>query len=319
MINEKVHADPIDKLAAEFDASENARYLYTKEKSTKQVIKDIRDTLLLLKRENDDDKFNKEWSSSIALNILAFVAIMIFLFSTGNRSDSDFIEELKLPAYIISIMLSTVWIGINIEKTLVFKEIWKFNTAKIILSLSFTGLIVYCTSEASAIINEVFNIDPSFFPFTRSFLVAYLFFKKISFLVYLLAIAGVVCVINILAYFKSKWDGKNEMEFSFGALLYIFFTCMFSYFALGWVSSNFNDEVLNRKVYLLAHQLDFNKKNACSNLKDGEASVIYLGPNQDKVLVDFNNEEILTASNFLEGTYWYANNNKELKILPCLH
>ncbi|MDO7923904.1 hypothetical protein [Enterobacter asburiae] len=141
-----------------------------------------------IKRESEDKKYNEQWNSSVALNILAIIAILIFIFSTSNSSGSEFIETLKLPAYIISIMLSTIWIGINIERTLIFKELWRFKTAKIILSLSFTGLIVYCTAEASAIINDVFNIDPSFFPFTRSFLVAYLFFKKISILVYLLAI-----------------------------------------------------------------------------------------------------------------------------------
>ncbi|HBM1441688.1 TPA: hypothetical protein LUI45_004654 [Salmonella enterica subsp. enterica] len=291
----------------------------TNEKSTKQIIKDIRDAVLFIKNESENKKYNEQWNSSITLNTLAIVAILIFIFSTSNSSDSEFIETLKLPAYIISIMLSTIWIGINIERTLMFKELWKFKTTKIILSLSFTGLIVYCTAEASSIINDVFNIDPSFFPFTRSFLVAYLFFKKISILVYLLAIVGVVCIINIISYFKLKWDGNSDVRFPIGALIYIIFTCIFSYFALGWVYSNFNDGVLNKKVYSLAHQLDFNKKNPCSNLQDFEVSVIFLRPNQEKVLVDFNKEEMLTASSFLEGIYWYKYDKNELKILQCLH
>ncbi|ENH1950015.1 hypothetical protein ABVX03_000561 [Salmonella enterica] len=319
MTNEKINTESFKKLLAEFDSSDNANYRYSNEKSTKQIIKDIRDAVLFIKNESENKKYNEQWNSSITLNTLAIVAILIFIFSTSNSSDSEFIETLKLPAYIISIMLSTIWIGINIERTLMFKELWKFKTTKIILSLSFTGLIVYCTAEASAIINDVFNIDPSFFPFTRSFLVAYLFFKKISILVYLLAIVGVVCIINIISYFKLKWNGNSDVRFPIGALIYIIFTCIFSYFALGWVYSNFNDDVLNKKVYSLAHQLDFNKKNPCSNLQDFEVSVIFLGPNQEKVLVDFNKEEMLTASSFLEGIYWYTYDKNELKILQCLH
>ena len=319
MINERIDAESLNKLVAEFDSSDNANYRYSNDKSTKQIIKDIRDGVLFIKKESESKKYNEQWNASVAVNILAFIAILIFIFSTSKSSDSEFIETLKLPAYIISIMLSTMWIGINIERTLIFKELWRFKTAKIILSLSFTGLIVYCTAEASAIINDVFNIDSSFFPFTRSFLVAYLFFKKISILVYLLAIIGVFCIINIISYFKSKWVGNNDLNFPFGALFYIFFTCVFSYFALGWVDSNFNDDLLNKKVYSLAHQMDFNNKNPCSNLQDLEVSVIFLGPNQDKVLVDFNKEEILTASSFLEGGYWYSYDKNELKILQCLH
>ncbi|ELY3772770.1 hypothetical protein SMX71_002402, partial [Cronobacter dublinensis] len=186
MSNEKIDSASLSKLVAEFNSSDNANYKYSNDKSTKQIIKDIRDAVLFIKRESEDKKHNEQWNSSVALNILAIAAILIFIFSTSNSSDSELIETLKLPAYIISIMLSTIWIGINIERTLIFKELWRFKTAKIIVSLSFTGLIVYCTAEASAIINDVFNIDPSFFPFTRSFLVSYLFFKKISILVYLL-------------------------------------------------------------------------------------------------------------------------------------
>ncbi|EHC4524978.1 hypothetical protein JS958_002798 [Salmonella enterica subsp. enterica serovar Infantis] len=319
MTNEKINTESFRKLVAEFDSSDNANYRYSNEKSTKQIIKDIRDAVLFIRNESENKKYNEQLNSSIVLNTLAIVAILIFIFSTSNSSDSEFIETLKLPAYIISVMLSTIWIGINIERTLIFKELWRFKTAKIILSLSFTGLIVYCTAEASAIINDVFNIDSSFFPFTRSFLVAYLFFKKISILVYLLAIVGVFCIINIISYFKSKLGGDRDIKFPIGALIYIFFTCIFSYFALGWVYSNFNDDVLNKKVYSLAHKLDFNKKNPCSNLQGIEVSVIFLGPNQDKVLVDFNKEEMLTASSFLEGIYWYTYDKNELKILQCLH
>ncbi|EHA1740804.1 hypothetical protein JHQ11_001483 [Salmonella enterica subsp. enterica serovar Javiana] len=319
MTNEKINTESFRKLVAEFDSSDNANYRYSNEKSTKQIIKDIRDAVLFIRNESENKKHNEQLNSSIVLNTLAIVAILIFIFSTSNSSDSEFIETLKLPAYIISVMLSTIWIGINIERTLIFKELWRFKTAKIILSLSFTGLIVYCTAEASAIINDVFNIDSSFFPFTRSFLVAYLFFKKISILVYLLAIVGVFCIINIISYFKSKLGGNRDIKFPIGALIYIFFTCIFSYFALGWVYSNFNDDVLNKKVYSLAHKLDFNKKNPCSNLQGIEVSVIFLGPNQDKVLVDFNKEEMLTASSFLEGIYWYTYDKNELKILQCLH
>lgn len=319
MTGDKNYAESIKKLASEFDEENNSYYTSVNNKSTKQIIKDIKDAVLFLKSEKENDKFNAEWDSSIALNALAFVAIVIFVFSTGNKSDSEFIEGLKLPAYIISIMLSTLWIGVNIERTLVFKEIWKFKTAKIILSLSFTGLVIYCTSEASAVINDVFNIDPSFFPFTRSFLVSYFFFKKISILVYLLVIFCVFCLLNLASYLKEKLSGNTDVKFPGGGVIYIIFTCIFGYFALGWFGNNFNDSVINKKVYSLAHQLDFNKNNPCLNLKGIEVSVIFLGPNQDKVFVDFNKEETLNASSFLEGEDWYVYSKNDLKILPCLH
>ena len=45
MTNEKINSESLDKLVAEFDSSDNASYRYSSEKSTKQIIKDIRDAV----------------------------------------------------------------------------------------------------------------------------------------------------------------------------------------------------------------------------------------------------------------------------------
>lgn len=51
MTNEKINSESLDKLVAEFDSSDNANYRYSSEKSTKQIIKDIRDAVFLLKEK----------------------------------------------------------------------------------------------------------------------------------------------------------------------------------------------------------------------------------------------------------------------------
>ncbi|KJI64825.1 hypothetical protein UP00_06835, partial [Enterobacter asburiae] len=79
MTNEKINSESLDKLVAEFDSSDNANYRYSSEKSTKQIIKDIRDAVFFIKRESEDKKYNEQWNSSVALNILAIIAILIFI------------------------------------------------------------------------------------------------------------------------------------------------------------------------------------------------------------------------------------------------
>lgn len=51
MTNEKINSESLDKLVAEFDSSDNANYRYSSEKSTRQIIKDIRDAVFLLKEK----------------------------------------------------------------------------------------------------------------------------------------------------------------------------------------------------------------------------------------------------------------------------
>jgi len=137
--------------------------------------------------------------------------------------------------------------------------------------------------------------------------------------VYLLILVAAICVIHIFSYIKCKWNGESNVDFSFWPLSYIFFVLVFSYFSWGWVGKNFNEDVLSEKVYLLAHQLDFNNKNPCSNLKGSEVSVIFLGQNHDQVLVDYNTEKPASVSDFIEGNYFKGNLRGELKILKCLH
>lgn len=55
MTNEKINTDSITKLAAEFDAIENSHYRYSNDKTTKCIIKEIRDNLLFIKREKENE------------------------------------------------------------------------------------------------------------------------------------------------------------------------------------------------------------------------------------------------------------------------
>ncbi|EJM3833950.1 hypothetical protein NOH83_004525, partial [Salmonella enterica] len=67
MTNEKINTESFKKLLAEFDSSDNANYRYSNEKSTKQIIKDIRDAVLFIKNESENKKYNEQWNSSITL------------------------------------------------------------------------------------------------------------------------------------------------------------------------------------------------------------------------------------------------------------
>lgn len=307
----------IKHLASEFQVDEYSQF--RKEKPTKQLIKDISDAVTYLKQEKELEGERKEWNVTSALNSLAILAIFIFIFSISKKGDYESIERLKLYAYILSVILSTIWIGVNIERLSLFRELWKFGITKLTISLFFTALVVFSTATASAVINGVFGIDSSFFPFTRSFLTAYIFFRHASQLIYLLLIVAAFNLLLIGAYLKRLLCDNDELDIPWKSLVFIFLTLVFSYFAWGWSGSNYDNDTLNKKVYLLAHQLDFNDKNMCINIKDDNVGVIFLGQNQSQVFVDYNTTKPDSFSDFIEGSQYYGLQMKDFKILPCLH
>ncbi|WP_407289506.1 hypothetical protein ACHQJC_17215 [Raoultella planticola] len=309
--------DALKYLASEFQIDEQSRF--KKVKPTKQLIQDIADAIIYLKQEKQYSGEKKEWGIINSLNGLAVLAILIFILSINRSGDSEYIGKWKFYAYIVSVSFTTIWIGVNIERIFLVRELWKFGITKVMVSLAFTALLIFSTAIASSTINNIFGIDSSYFPFTRGFLTAYVFFTHASQLVYLLLFTALLNFLPIGLYFKEWWGGNSDEKFPWGSLCFIVLTLVFTYFSIRWVGDNFNEGILNEKVYILAHQLDFNDNNLCINLRDKNASVIFLGAEQKQVLVDFNNVKLGSISRFVEGGRSFNLEMKDLQVMSCLY
>ncbi|MBH3072775.1 hypothetical protein I5M92_22115 [Serratia marcescens] len=307
--------DAIKYLATEFQTDEQSRFKTIK--PTKQLIKDIADAVTYIKQEEKYEEEKKKWGVISTLNSLAILTILTLIFSINRDSDSEYLGEWKLYTYLASVSFTTIWIEVNIEKSYFFNELWRFSITKIMVSLSITALIVFSTATASFQINNIFGVDSSYFPFTRSFLTAYLFFTYASKIIYVLLIAASLNLLLIVLYIKDILNGENEREFPWGSICFVILTLILTYFSWFWVSNNFNDKKLNEKIYLLAHQLDFNDSNLCENLRGEHVSVIFLGSEQRQVLVDFNTIKPDSVSSFVEGKHFFSIEMKNLKVIPC--
>ncbi|MGG6193507.1 hypothetical protein ACQV2B_05330 [Pantoea allii] len=317
MLEDKDSKATLKEILSEFQRDD---YVFErKNKSIKQLLRGIYQSVSYLENKHKEEEYDKKWGIDGTINSLAIVAFFMFLFATGHKSDSDFVEGLKFPSYILSVLFSVIWIGVQLERITFFRELWAFNFTKLVVSISITGLIVFCSSIASSLINSVFGVDPSLFPFSRSFLTALVFFKYMSPLVIVLVLTSFFHLIPIYAYLKGlREDGP--VNFPFNSVCFIFFTIVFGSFTWKWLENNFNDSVMNDKVYLLARFLDFNDNNACHNLKERKVGVLFLGQNQNQVLVDYNN--LINSSNlefFVEGKFHGVFQRSDFKILPCMH
>jgi hypothetical protein len=68
--------------------------------------------------------------------------------------------------------------------------------------------------------------------------------------------------------------------------------------AYNWLYQSLNEAQLPTKVYQMARTLDFNSRHACANLPAG-VNVVYIGPEQNKVLVDTGAEPALAFKDFI--------------------
>jgi hypothetical protein len=167
--------------------------------------------------------------------------------------------------------------------------------------VAFSALLVFCTGKASAMINAIFAVDASALPFTRAIVTGLLIFQY----VYPLLIIVVVAVVAHLVY-TADWVHhtllkKDRYEaIPWRSTLFLLLGTSTLVFSARWVNRDFAEVRWPKKIYRLAHVVDFNSSYTCTNLPKG-MSVLFLGPQQDRVLVDLGRPQTNELEAFING------------------
>ncbi|EAU0864506.1 hypothetical protein AKH48_26015, partial [Salmonella enterica] len=139
-------------------------------------------TAFVKKLQNYDElkKRQDESEKSYALIVIGILALICLALGIAKTDSEDWFSQWQFTCILLSIIFSTLWLGVFIERTLIFKVLWNSIITKCITSIAISGLIIFCTAKSSALLNGVFGIDSSSFPYTRSFLTGFLFLKYIN-------------------------------------------------------------------------------------------------------------------------------------------
>lgn len=273
----------------------------------------------ILKRLNKDEleKIGKDYDVPNTLIILVVLSGVCFILSISNTDPDDWLTKWKFTFFIFSIIFSMLWLGISIERLSFFKTLWSFGVVKLVISLSISALLLFCTARSSLLINSVFGIDSSTFPFTRSFLSFFLFLKYLSPFLFLFIIISVFHVFNIIGYFKNN---DNYESFPASSFCFIVFSAMVAGFFSLCLYKYFSEEKLLAKTYVLARSLDFNEENHCLNLKNKKVGVVFIGSSQDKILIDENEIQVNNLENFFknESVNFNSSNGFKFKVERCI-
>lgn len=291
---------------------------YERNDTLKDHVAAILDHAKSMERQREDEKETQSYGVTRALVALAVLTVFLLFNGFGRSGEWAWLDQHRFAIRLWGITLAAVFVGVSIERSSFFKSLWTFGFTKLIASLAISALIVFSTGKASSLINEVFAVDASALPFTRAIVAGLLAFQYAYPLLIVVAIFAILHALNAVEWIRSKWSGRVQYEDPpLQSILFLILSLVILLSFTRWVNKDFSDEAWPAKVYRLAHTLDFNSKYQCTNLREN-LSVVFLGPEQARVLVDVNNAQTDDIESFVDGRISsQVEIPQQFHVLPC--
>lgn len=292
--------ETLDKIHGQLSGGESDLYS-SKDKSIKYYIAHISTSLSrwIYKKERDTEQ--NIYNTNFALGFLAIASITLIRLGSQENPDFEWVEKNSLSIQIWGIIMAAVYIGASIERSELFKSVWKFSFTKLIASIAVSGLIAYSTGKAASAINSIFGVDASALPITLIFTTAIILFHLIAPFLLGISLAILIHIMIVVGWIKAKIKDETHDFPPFHSIMFSIVAAIIMYFGWEWSNNELSKSRLPEKIYLMAHSLDFNGKHLCANIPDS-TPVIFLGADQNSVLVtphgleDFDFSTFFTAS-----------------------
>ncbi len=272
---------------------------YLSKRTLKSYIYQILNHIRRADRFKENKEKSEDYNESWALGFLSVIAVILIYNGSHNSEDYDWLQQSSFSLKLWGIALVAIYLGASIERSLLFKGLWKFNFTKLVVSVSLSGLVVFSTGKAAGLINLVFGIDASAFPFTLVFTSGLIVFHYLLPLMFLVGIAALIHTFIVLSWLKVKFSKSTYEPLPYNSFAFSILAIIFFVLCIGWSENEFSEKQLPEKIYKLAHLLDFNALNKCSNIKK-DIPLVFLGASQNMVLADMYAPNISNMKSFFE-------------------
>lgn len=238
-------------------------------------------------------------SINIALGVLAVIAVLfLWLGLWVNSNDWEWLKSHRFSLRLWGTAFAAVYVGVSIERTSIFNRLWSFGFTKIVASISVSALVIFSTGKASSLINNIFGVDASVFPYTRAYIAGILAFRYSSPLLIVVGFFAVFHAFDLLGYFKAKSFSDYISDLPGKSIAFLILAIVVLFFSWQWINRDFSESALPAKIYRLAHALDFNSRHSCINVKEN-LSVVFVGADHSKVLVDMSGVQTEDIESFV--------------------
>ncbi|WP_175948149.1 hypothetical protein [Burkholderia pyrrocinia] len=277
-----------------------------------ELLKEAREVKRQREYEKEAEERDKSWAVG-ALAVLASVLIIV-----GMSRQGSWLDDYLFPIRLWAIGFAAVFVGVSIERSSFFTRLWAYGFTKLTASIAVSALVVFSTGKASSLINGVFPVDASALPFTRAIVAGLLAFEYAYPLLLVVAVFAAIHTLVLFGWVKLKLSGEGkyyEPPIQSVAFLLLSTVVLVSY--AKWVNKDFSNEAWPAKVYRLAHLLDFDVNYKCTNIPTG-FSVVFLGPDHSRVLLDQNNPQTEDIESFVDaGTSRQTDIPQRFHVLSC--
>lgn len=255
-------------------------------------------------RHDFHERFSKRQEALALLTFASLCLLLTFLGSNSDHSDIELLQNNRFFLRTLGIGLATLFVGVVIERAEMFELVWRHNITKLLASIALSALVVYSAGRASSIINNVFGVDAGAMPYARALLTGWIAFGQVAKPVMWLLVLPFT-VIHGLVFIgwckEAFWPSdRDEMrpDFPWLSAWFVVLAVIVLGNAYTWLYQSLEETQLPTKVYQMARTLDFNSRHTCANLPVG-INVVYIGPDQRKVLVDPSDDPVLTFAEFV--------------------
>lgn len=253
-------------------------------KTVKYHLEGIHRHLAKLSILSDREENREQSSMRMALGIIAFLGLVLLTNSIEPNPDFTFINPYLLVLNVCGVVLALVFISGVLERSPFWKSIWSLTSARWIVYIIFTAMVLVASGKAASQVNAVFGVDATSFPHTYAFTTALVLFKLAK-----PWLIGVAIIAFIVSLFAARHGIKEVVKtYKIWALFMPAMVIILGAFVIvrvgGWDNNELSNERLDQKIYLMALALDLNAKHNCNGIPDTHP-VIFLGPTQERVLV----------------------------------
>lgn len=257
------------------------------------------DHLRALERQRDAESYGLT-GSVVLLGCVGFLLAVM----RAASSDIEWIAQHTLALRLWAVALSTIFVGISLERSTFVRSLWQFSITKLLLSLILSGVVFYARGKAAGFVNGVFHVDAGAFPITLALTTGIVLFKMlVPFAMAVAIVSGLAHCLSIAGWLYEKKRHGSQLVASppLFSLLFVAVSGVILHFGSTWSAGELSDERIPERVYLMAHALDFNYTHECANVGAAQP-VVFLGNTQESVLVapfaleDFDFAEFFEAS-----------------------
>lgn len=211
-----------------------------------------------------------------------FFSLLLLFFGAGLLDSGKIEANTYLWVQAVAILIGLFTLAAAIEKMLP-RGLQEFKSSALWWTVGLAILAYFARVAALDDVNKVFHIDPSGLPMTLAAANVMRFFIWMEWPFIVVACISFVVLILIAkgTYFPDEMP-ENERAAGVILVLSIMMNCILC--AL-FIHFHLDEQGRQQKLYRTAHAADFVSKFHCQGIDPDKFSVLFIGPEQRKVLV----------------------------------